>query len=722
MVFSVMNSVLWRPLPYPDADRLVIVQARARGVEDAGVAPGELVDLRAGSRQLDSLQSIVGVDAHVEADGEHERVAAASATDGLLPLLGAEPPALGRLPNAREDVGERVRGVVISNELWRRRFGGDPAAVGRQARINNLDVQIVGVLQPGFRVFLPSETLAAERIDVWFPRPLEETRNWRGYPLVGRLRPGASLPAAQAELDGLAARFVAEHEAAYPDGDLRFSVRPLREDLTQEVRPALFALGGAVGFVLLIACVNVANLLLAHGKGRERELAVRRALGAGRGRLIAQLLAESLLLAAAGSAAGLALGIAGVGLVDWLRPAHLPRQSQIGVDGTVVLFTVALSAATALVFGLLPALRLTTGKARLSPLAGRAETAAPSMRRLQRSLIVGQVALSIVPLVGAGLMLRTFHNLVNAPIGFDPASVLTARVPISFSAHPDTETRWAFYEREILPEIRALPGVVDASAGGPLPFSPSRVTRRYGRGDEEGSALPLATQQSVLPGYLRVMGIPLREGRDFTIEDLEAQRPVAIVDERIARELWPDGAVGERLVVQAGPESVQTLEVVGVTAPVRTTGVRDDGTPHFFVPHHLFAIELALVIKTDAGVAALAPAIKRIVEPRSHRAAFDVRPMDDYVAGSIGDARFMLLVLLGFAAASLLLTIAGVHGTLAYLTAQRTRELGVRLALGAPARLVLRMVVGEAAALAAAGAVIGLAGAAAAAGALRGML
>jgi predicted permease len=641
----------------------------------------------------------------------------------VLPLLGATPLALGRLLRADEDIGDQwVRSVVISHRLWQRRFGGDPSALGRQIQVNNLDVQIVGILGPGFRAFLPTETLATEDIDVWFPGDVGDSRGRRPYPVLGRLARGAELSSAQAELDALAAQLVDEHPAHYPDGHLRMSVHPLRDDLTREASPALFVLAGAVAFVLLIACVNVANLLLARGRARERELAIRRALGAGRGRVARQLFAESLVLAAVAGAVGLWIAVLGVDVVDWLRPSHLPRQSQIALDRTVVMFSVALSAATTLIFGLVPAVKLTSRSGDLSLRAGRAETPAPPMRRLQRALVVGQVALSIVPLVGAGLMLRSFHNLLNAPIGFEASNVLTARIATSFSAFPDFDQRWALFEREILPQVRALPGVDDVSAAAPVAFGSWQTIRRYGRDDDASAPLRRATQQSTLPGYLPIMGIPLRAGRDFTVDDLRAQRPVVIVDERIARQLWPDGAVGRRLLVQEGEGTPEALEVIGVTNAARVTGVRGEDLPHFFVPYHVYAIEMTLVMKTGESAAVLGPALKRIVEPHTRRAVFDIRPMDDYVAESIADARFTLLMLLGFATASVLLAGLGVHGTLAYLTSQRKREFGVRLALGASGTGVVRMVLNESALLVTSGAILGLAGALATTRLLRGLL
>jgi predicted permease len=721
-MFSVMRSVLWRPLPYPDAGRIVVVQVDARGVSNAGAAPGEVLDLRAESRLVDRLATVAGVEAHLDVAGELERVAAASVTEDVLPLLGAIPPALGRTFRADEYVATRTRSVVISDSLWRRGFGADPAIVGRQVSINNIPgVEIIGVLPRGFRVFLPPFSNAAEEIDVWYPTALEDTRGYRGFFTMGRLRPGATLEGAQAEFDALAARFVQAHPSAYPDGALRLSLEPLQEALTREVRPALAALAVAVGFVLLIGCVNIANLMLARTKQRERELAVRRALGAGRSRLARQLLTESLMLAAAAGAAGLLVGRLGLELVGWLRPTHIPLQSQITMDVTVAIYAVALSFGTALVFGFLPALRVAS-EGKFQPLkAGRSETSSPGSRRLQRSLVIAEVALSIVPLVAAGLMLRTFVNLVQAPIGFDPTKVITARVSISLRMLENVEQRWPFYQ-DVVERVSRLPGVEAVSATRTLPFEAMQPTRRYRRDDDPDSPWLLGTQQGVMPGYLQLTGTTLLEGRDFSAEDIDLQQRVVVVDEKLARQLWPEGALGRRLLIERGRAN-DSLEVIGVTNAIRVTSVRDEAMPHFFVPYHLSPGEVSLVVKTEASAESVGAAIKRSVEPLgTGRAVSDIRPMSDYVADSIGDTRFTLLVLGGFGGASLLLAAVGLYGTLAYLISQRTREFGLRMALGASVGDVVRMVMREGAALTAVGATIGFTGSFGITRALRGML
>ena len=361
-IFSVVHAVLWRSLPYPDADRIVAVDADMRALASAYQSSGPLFDLRDGSRSITTLAQIEGRDASLTIDGTMERVAGARVTDDLLPLLGATPLSLGRtLVTSQDSDGILLKGVVISHELWQRRFQSDPRAIGRRLTVNNFDVEIVGVLRRGFRFVLPATNHVEERVDVLMPRPFSPGQLYRGLTLLGRVGPGHTLTQAQAELDGLTAGFVSSHPTAYPGG-LRLTVTPLGEVVTREVKPALLSLGAAVGFVLLIACVNVANLLLVRAKTRERELAVRRALGATRLRLLQQLLAENLVVAMLGGASGLLLAQLGIGVLDWLRPVHLPRQSEIAIDGFVLVWTAGLTVVSSLIFGLIPALAFTRGQ------------------------------------------------------------------------------------------------------------------------------------------------------------------------------------------------------------------------------------------------------------------------------------------------------------------------------------------------------------------------
>jgi putative ABC transport system permease protein len=483
-VFSVVYAVLWRSLPYPDATRIVVVEADTRALPSAYSSSRPVFDVRAQSRLITSITQVEGRDASLEIDGVMERVAAARVTDDLLPLLGATPLTLGRTLVTAEDAhGIFVKGVVISHELWQRRLDGDPRVIGRRLTVNNFDVQVVGVMRPDFRLVLPAVNHVEERIDVWLPWDPGPGLLYRGLPLVGRLAPGASVTEAQAELTARASSFAASHPTAYPGG-LRLKVRPLGEVVTRDVKPALMALGAAVGFVLLIACVNVANLLLARAKTRERELAIRRALGATRLRLIRQLLAENLILAILGGACGLLLAWLGVGALDWLRPVHLPRQSEIAIDGAVMLWTAGLTVVSSILFGLVPALAFTRDADGRPLHSSRAGSLQLRTRRLHRGLVLSEIALSIVPLIAAGLMLRTFANLLEARIGFDPAHLVTARISLNLGKFSTVDRRSGFY-RDAIARVRELPGVEAASIGGPPPLAPVQSTLRFWPTDVE---------------------------------------------------------------------------------------------------------------------------------------------------------------------------------------------------------------------------------------------
>lgn len=719
-IISIMNAVLWRPLPYPQADRLMVIEAHFGPVEAFGLAPAEVLEIRDSSRTLSQFAMANGVDAFLSVDGEMERVAAASASDDMLRLLGAVPLTLGRPLQSDIDVRSgRVAGIVISHRLWDRMFRSDANVVGRHVEVNNLDMQIVGVLPASLRVWLPRSAMwIDDYVDLWFASPLESDWRNRGPVTLARLAPGATLQQAQFELDNLAARLMADHPDYYKDavGVLRLRVRSLRDAVAARVEKGLMVLGAAVGFVLLIGCVNVANLMLARANAREHEMAIRRAVGASRLRLVRQLLTEGVALGAAGCAAGLLVGHTGTSFVAWLRPAHLPREAEISIDATVALVAVGLSMTAAIACSLVPAFGLTRRPGERT-LTTRSAVSAGGGRRLQRTLVIAEVALSIVPLIAAGLMLRTFSNLTHTPLGFDPSNILTARVPFSLRMIPDVESRLRL-QRDAVAAVSRLPGVEAVSAVHPLPFAPLQSglrIRREGNATDQGF---LAMQQVTLPGYLRLTGTTLLRGRDFSDEDITARRYVAIVDERFARTLSSGDPIGQRFRIGS-----RLFDVIGVTRPLRVTRVRDEPRPHFFVPYHVRPAEMSLVVKTRGDMATIAPAIKRAVEAvGTSRAVHDVRPMSAYVAESLDEARFAMLVLTVFAGASLLLATVGLYGTLAYLVSRRAQEFGVRLALGASTGQIMGMVAAEGAALTGIGAALGLAGALAVTRILAGLL
>ena len=718
-MFTVLQSVLWRPLPYPDPDRLVVLEADVQGIRNAGASNRELDELRARSRTLAELAVAVGVDAHVEIDGEVERVAAGSVTGNLLRTLGVRP-ALGRLLDERDEaVKGPARSIVISHALWRQRLGEDPAAIGRQILVNNAPREVVGVLPADFQIFLPASTGVQETAHVWFATGLDRGSDSRGAGVIGRLGPHSTVEEAQHELDRLAAQFAAERPSFYKGGAPEFRVVGVREALTQTVDASLRALGIAVAFVLLVCCINVANLSLARMSGRARELAVRRAVGAGRARLARQLVTESVLLSAVGGAIGLLLGRWGIQLLVWAQPMHLPRQGQLGMDASVAIFSLAIMLAAGVLLGILPALRLTADETEALR-GGRADSPARASRTLQRALVISEVAVAFVLLVAAGLMLRSFVNLMSVPLGFTPDRVVTAWMPLSFREFPNVNARWTVHNT-VLEQIRALPGIEAASAGTPLPFHQLQFTRLYGR-SEDGAPVARATQQSVMPGYIDVVGTRVLEGRDFTADDIVHQRSVVMIDARIARQLWPAGAIGQRLALASG-QRVSELEVIGVTEPVRVTEVRDDQMPHLFVPYHLNATNMALVIKTSVPPAALQPALRKIArDAGTGRAIFDVWPLREYVNRSTADTRFTMIILSGFAGVSVLLAMIGLYGTLSYLSSQRSREFGVRVALGATRWRIVGLVAREGVVLTIGGAAIGVVAALGMTQILRGLL
>jgi putative ABC transport system permease protein len=733
-MFGLLRTALWRPLPYPEPSRIVIIEVDARNIPDVGATLGEVLDLKTFSHSFEQVSTI---DADAAEDvgfqGITDHVDAARISDNFLPLLGVHP-ALGRALDARIDDGPQALSVLISDELWHRRFAGNPSVIGKAVLINNVSTQIAGVLPAGFRLLMPASVGAPQQIDLWLPYALAPVRKYRGLPLLARLRPGVTLSQANAELQTLAAQFERQYPDYYSGNNgwqaspfdrgssviLHLTASPLHEEMSQGSRPTLLLLSGAVGFVLLIACVNVANLMLARGTARQREMEIRRALGAGRKHIMRQLLTESFLLALASSAIGLFAAYFGIKLTSHAS-AHLPLQSRVELNIPEALFALALSVLTTVLFGLLPAWRLASGKVRGSLHAGRTETAAASARRLQRSLVVAEVALSIVPLVGCGLMLRSFLNLQHAPLGFEPANVVTATVPFDMRTYEDSEKLWALL-RDLLDRVRAIPGVESASAANPVPLA-GQQTRRVSNAEHPEAEPILATQQIAIPGYLAVIGTPLLEGHDFRESDLTRSRSLTIIDRTLAKRLWPQGsAIGKHMMVyRTGAR--HDLEVIGVTAPVRVTNVRDEDVPHFMLPDTQFTGKISLVIKTSQAASRLAPAIQHALDvAHTGRAAFDIRSMNDYVADSVGDTRFILFVMGAFAVAAVLLAAVGLYGTLAYLTSQRTREFGIRLALGSSVQAIVAIVMRESVLLATAGVALGLIGAVACTRAIRSLL
>ena len=723
-IFSVINAVLVRPLPYTQPDRLVIIRARTQGDRTlASLASGEIHDLRDLTSTFSDVAALVVVNGDLTSrhnDQPMERVAAASVSTNLFSTLGVTM-AFGRPLDPELDAGPGpIRGVVISHELWTRRFGGAPSLVGQTIEVNNLTLTVAGILPPGFTVVAGDDVGRPDRIDVWFPAAIGRDRASRGHVTYARLNPGVTVEQARAELSVLGGRLSATYPEAYSTAGLTLTAERLQDDVTRAVKPALMALGGAVMFLLLIACANVANLLVARTTSRAHELAIRTATGAGAGRLFRQLLTEGLLLGVAGGALGLLVAQWSDAVIRGLRPPTMPAVP-LHSDWTVLAFAIGATLVTSLLFTIAPALQAL----RRDPIAtlrtgGRMGSA--TGRRLRTTLVVVEVALAVVLLTGAGLMIRTAAALSRVDKGFDDADVLTLRVSMRPREFADFDKKWQFY-RQALDQLGSIPNVGAVGAVRPLPlegvtFTDQAIVGPANRTITVGS-------HTTLPGYFAAMGIRIVRGRDFTADDMTPARAVAMVDEQFARQAWPgEDPIGRRLAIGTGSRAAASLEVVGVVAHVHAAGLRDTGAPQLYLPYSrypIFDMAFALKVRGDPNAIA-ATARDRIEALGGRRPVYLVRPMSEYVAEAGAEGRFVMLLLGGFASLALLLSLVGLYGVIADTTSQRTREIGIRVALGAHRRHIVRLVVGDGLVWTSTGIVVGTAAAVALTGSLRSLL
>ena len=728
-IFSVVHAVLLRPLPYAHAGRAAMVwldNRRGNNAEDIHSWPN-LADLRAQNRVFDEIAGYAPggynlTQGCAEGACEPERVPAARTTASLFAVLGAQP-LLGRVYTAEEEAEGRDGVVVIGHGLWTRQFGGDPKAVGRTVRLNGRERTIVGVLPRGF-AFPTAET------DVWVPLVvpprLREARSAYWLYAVGRLRPGVTLERARADMAAIAGRLAAQ----YPENrDLGVNLVTLPDQLVgRSVRTALWVMLGAVGAVLLIGCANVANLLLSRAAVREREVGVRLALGAGRGRLVRQLLTESVLLAAVGGAAGVALAWAGLRALTALAPADLPRLDEVRLDGVVLGVTALVVVATGLAFGLVPALQASRPDlfATLRE-GGRGGTAGRGGHRLRRLLAGAQVALVVVLLTGAGLLVRSFLELQRVELGFRPDHLLTMELALPTAKYQQAPQRTAFFDA-LVARVGALPGVRGAGAISSVFLSntPNSTTftieGRARSREEENVEVPL---DAVTPDYFRVMGVPLVRGRAFTAADRADAPPVVIVNENMARRFWPDeDPVGKRFKYGDADGDGPWMTIVGVVGDMRRTGFDAPVRYETFLPVAQDAPgRMTLVVRTAGPPLALAGAVRAAVRAiDADQPVYGVASMDQTLGTMVAERRFSMALLATFAALALVLGLVGVYGVTSYLVAQRTRELGLRIALGANPRQIVRAVVRQGMGVAAAGLAVGLLGALAAARLMAGLL
>ena len=727
-VFSVVNAVLLRSLPFSHPERLVKIVASNRGVgaRDIGLSVPEFDDLRSRAGVFEQVTVTQGGPTNLTGGDRPQHLELLEVSPNYFSMLGISAE-IGRVFGPGDEAQGFAEAAVISDSLWARGFGRDPGVLGRKMQLDNDPYTIVGVLPPGFRH--PGNKVATD-VEVWitagfrgvpFPQPV---RTLRFLPeAIGLLTPGISLEQAQSRLDAFASELRAEYATDYPAGsDWSIEVEPLQESLVGNVRPMLLVLMGAVVLMILLASVNVANLLLARASGRQREMAVRLALGASRARMIRQLFAESMILSLLSSVVGVLTAVAALHFVQ-LLPARIPRLAEVQMDWTVLSFALLVSLVAGLGFGLVPALQ--SSKAEIAVAmreGGRGSGTSAKTNRLRGLLIASESALAVVLMVGAGLLLRTFWGLLQENPGFNPSRIVAANLYLPVPNNPDMD-RYAQPEffnpfvREAVRRVSAIPGVDLASMTTDLPVTHlawRRPVNIEDRPDESGKGL-ISEVTSVTPDYFKVLEASLVRGRYFTEDDDGGKHPVAIVDETTARTYWPDhDPIGRRLSVRSTREANPPwCTVVGVIKDIKSGGLDQSGTPHIYRPIYQFrgtrTLSLNVTVRTSLSATNLEPQIRREIQAVDpDLPIFNVRTMNEVIDGSLASRRFSAELVGVFAVVALLLASVGLYGLLAYMVGQRSHEIGVRMALGAMPSTIGKMIVSRGAGLASIGVGIGL--------------
>ncbi len=730
-IFSIVDGLLLRPLPYADAERLVILWNRSPGlnITEDWFSTAQYFDIKSAHHGFEQVAIAIGGNYNLTGgSGEPERIGTIRVSSSLLPMLGQNPD-LGRLFVPDEDQPGRTATAILSHGTWARRFGSDPAVLGRKMILNGVPYEIVGVMPRSFS--LPREVMptldGAEQAEILLPLPLPadaaQNRDHEDYNIIGKLKPGVSIQQAQAEMDTITARLRQQFPEVYPpNGGLTFGIVPLLEQVVGNVRRTLYLLLGAVGFVLLIACVNLANLQLSRGIARQKEIAVRAALGATRLRIVRQLLTESLLLAFAGGTFGIALAFLALRCVRLLGPQSVPRLGDIGIGLPALAFTFVVCVFSSILFGLAPALRASQFDVQTA-LRDSSRTAVGVSaiwgrgNLLRRTLVIGEIALCAMLLIGAGLLLRSFVRVRNVNPGFDPHNVLTLELTMTGERYKDKDAVLAAY-RELWQRLENLPGVPSAGAVTSLPLSqmfawgPITVE---GRVPQPGEKFINADTRMVSGHYFQAMKIPLREGRLFNDDDVAGKPSVAIIDDRMAQQLWPDhNPIGKRFHIGGISETTSPwITVVGVVGRVSQYTLDSDSRIAFYLPQTQYVTRaMNVVMRSSNDPVTLAPAVKQqIHELNPDLPLYNLSTMQQRFDNSLARRRFTMLVLGAFAAISLGLAVIGIYGLIAYLVGQGSREVGIRLALGASQANIMALIVRGGMILAFWGVAIGISGA-----------
>jgi putative ABC transport system permease protein len=730
-IFSVVNAILLRPLPFANSDRLVKVWSTniSRGLDQYGTAPPDFREWSENTQALDQMAAHYSGEFNLLTGEEPEQIRGMFISPSMFPMLGVDP-AMGRNFTSEEEQFGRHRVVLLSDSLWQRRFNADPNLLGQAITLDGQQYVVVGIMSPDFRFF------NFRGIELWTPMAFEADSPWntrgnRFLDVVARLKPGVTVAQAQADMELIASRLEQEYKQ---NAGVGAKVVPLQQEIVGRFKLALQVLLAAVGFVLLITCANVANLLLARAAGRRREIAIRISLGAGRSRIIGMLLTESLLLGLLGGIIGVALAVWWVDPLIALGPAELRNAGIINVDGRVLIFTLGITLLTSTVFGIAPALQLSKPDFNETLKEGtKGSTGGVRGRRIRSILMVAEVALALVLLIGAGLMIKSFLRLQKVNPGFNPENALTMVISLPASKYPATEPHKisGFYQ-QALNEIEQIPRVQSAGASSSIPLiGDGRIRKRFSiEGKKPPISLkevPMVMYRQISPNFLRALGVPILKGQPFTERDNQDAPSVAIINETLANRFFPNEDPIGKKIWMGPPEDLlppgvlppnfqfPRLTVIGVAGDLRQEGLHKPVDPEVYVPHSQGARRetvgtMFVVVRTNSDPLKLASAVQsRILAIDKDQPIANVVTMEKLLADSLSQPRFNMLLLGIFAAMALVMAVAGIYGVISYSVSQRTHEIGIRMALGAQRSDVLRMVLGHGMALTMLGVGIGLA-------------